>query len=63
MDLARIDKGVVVERMTVAPALADFKPAEMFHPDLHWVDVSSQAQVAVGWHYDGTAFTAPAASA
>ena len=32
----------------------------MFNPALVWVDISSQADVVEGWHFDGTNFTAPA---
>ncbi len=52
---ARIQNGTVAELLKT-----DGDITHMFNPALVWVDVSSQADVAEGWHFDGTTFTAPA---
>ena len=51
---ARIQNGVVAELFTTDGDIAD-----MFHPELVWIDCSSVDGIAVGWAYDGTAFMAP----
>jgi len=52
---ARIQDGIVAEVLKT-----DGDITRMFNPALVWVDVSSQADVTEGWHFDGTKFTAPA---
>lgn len=34
-------------------------PSALYHPSLLWIDVSTMPSVAVGWEYDGAAFTPP----
>ena len=51
---ARIQDDLVAELLKTD---GDIK--SMFHPALVWVDVSSQANVAEGWQFDGTNFTPP----
>lgn len=53
---ARIQNGIVAEVLKT-----DGDITRMFNPALVWVDVSSQTDVAEGWHFDGTQFTKPAA--
>ncbi|MEJ0020742.1 MAG: hypothetical protein WDN25_30170 [Acetobacteraceae bacterium] len=58
---ARIDGGVVVELFTPPPAFAATPIAELFHPDLQWVDVSAlDPQPQPRWTYDGHSFAPPA---
>jgi hypothetical protein len=52
---ARIQNGIVAEVLTT-----DGDITRMFNPALVWVDVSSQAEVTEGWHFDGNSFTPPA---
>ena len=52
---ARIQNGIVAEVLRT-----DGDVTRMFNPALVWVDISSQADVIEGWHFDGTTFTAPA---
>ena len=54
---ARIQDGLIAELLKT-----DGDITNMFNPALVWVDVSSQPNVADGWNYDGTDFTAPAVS-
>lgn len=51
---ARIDGGVVAELFAT-----DGDIAEMFHPDMIWVDCSTVSGIAVGWTFEGQVF-APA---
>ncbi len=50
---ARIENGTVAELLTSAET-----PQTLFHPALHWVDVTGQG-VAVGWREAAGSFTAP----
>lgn len=52
---ARMQNGIVAEVLKT-----DGDITRMFNPALVWVDISSQADVVEGWHFDGTNFTAPA---
>jgi len=52
---ARIQNGVVAETLKTGSDIT-----KMFNPALVWVDVTSQAQVREGWHFDGTQFSPPA---
>ena len=52
---ARIQNGIVAEVLKT-----DGDITHMFNPALVWIDVSSQADIREGWHFDGTHFTAPA---
>jgi len=55
MDYARIYEGAVVELFST-----DGDIAEMFHPDLVWVDVTAtNPKPEVGWLYDGENFAPP----
>lgn len=54
---ARIQDGRVAE---VLKTEGDIK--SMFNPNLVWVDISSQPNVAENWHFDGSKFTAPPAA-
>ncbi len=51
---ARIQDGLVAELLKT-----DGDITSMFNPALVWVDVSSQPDIAEGWHFDGTKFTPP----
>lgn len=51
---ARIQNGTVAEILKT-----DGDITRMFNPALVWMDVSSQADVTEGWHFDGVSFTAP----
>jgi hypothetical protein len=53
---ARIQDGLVAELLTT-----DGDITSMFNPALVWVDVSSQATIVEGWHFDGAEFTPPPA--
>jgi hypothetical protein len=53
---ARIQDNLVAELLKT-----DRDIKSMFHPALVWVDVSSQANIAEGWQFDGTNFTPPPA--
>jgi hypothetical protein len=53
---ARIQDGLVAELLTT-----DGEITSLFHPALVWVDVSSRASIAAGWHFDGANFTPPPA--
>ena len=53
---ARIQDGLVAELLKT-----DGDITSMFNPALVWVDVSSQPNIAEGWHFDGTNFTPPSA--
>jgi hypothetical protein len=53
---ARIQNGIVAELLKT-----DGDITRMFNPALVWVDASSQADLAEGWHFDGTQFTRPTA--
>jgi hypothetical protein len=52
---ARIQNGIVAELLKTEGDIT-----RMFNWALVWVDVSSQADVAEGWHFDGTQFITPA---
>jgi hypothetical protein len=52
---ARVQDSAVAELLTT-----DADPATLFHPALHWVDVTGQ-NVAVGWLVQGNGFAAPPA--
>ena len=52
---ARIENGIVAELLKTEGDIT-----RMFNPALVWVDVSLQADVMQGWHFDGVNFTAPA---
>jgi len=54
---ARIQDGLVAELLKT-----DGDITNMFHPALIWTDVSSQANVAEGWQFDGSNFLPPTAS-
>jgi hypothetical protein len=51
---ARIQDGLVAELLQT-----DGDITSLFNPALTWVDVSSQSDIAEGWHFDGTNFTPP----
>jgi hypothetical protein len=51
---ARIQDGVVAELLTT-----DGDITSMFNPALVWANVTSQPDIAEGWHFDGTKFTPP----
>ncbi|WP_160286407.1 hypothetical protein [Pseudomonas knackmussii] len=51
---ARIEAGAVAELFST-----DGDIAEMFHPDLVWVEVPDGVEVATGWTYEGGEFHAP----
>jgi hypothetical protein len=51
---ARIRSGLVAELLKT-----DGDITSMFNPELVWVDVSAQQDIAEGWQFDGTSFTAP----
>jgi hypothetical protein len=51
---ARIQNGVVAETLKTSSDITT-----MFNPALVWVDVTSQAQVREGWHFDGEQFAPP----
>jgi hypothetical protein len=53
---ARIQDGIVAELIATDADIAD-----MFHPDLRWVDATDAAGVSPGWRYDGAHFSAPEA--
>jgi hypothetical protein len=55
---ARIQDGVVVEFFST-----ELDIATLFHPDLVWVDVTSNPAVTYNWSYAGNAFTAPVGGA
>jgi len=55
---ARIEDGVVAELLTTAGDIA-----EMFHPELTWLDVTAVAGIAEGWTLAGTTFSRPQTSA
>ena len=55
---ARVQEGIVAELLRT-----ELPIAELFHPGLTWVDVSSQLVVAQGWTFDGKRFAKPAAPA
>ena len=61
-NLARIQAGAVVELLALPASLQGYTIAQLFPPEMTWVDVSSQPQVALGWLYNGQAFAAPPAS-
>ena len=50
---ARIEAGSVVELLRT-----ETDPAKLFHPSLHWVEVSNPA-VTVGWLQSATGFSPP----
>jgi len=52
---ARIEGGRVAEFFSTA---SDIK--QLFHPSLIWVDLAGQADVKLGWTFDGKTFAAPA---
>jgi len=49
--------GRVMELVTTAADVG-----MLYHPLLVWMDVSSVQGVALGWHYDGTRWSAPEAA-
>lgn len=51
---ARIEGGVVVELFAT-----DGDIAEMFHPDMVWVEIPTGEEVTCGWTYAGGTFSAP----
>jgi hypothetical protein len=51
---ARIEDGLIAELLRTEDDITS-----LFHPALSWVEVSSQPDIAVGWHFDGTDFTPP----
>ena len=51
---ARIQDGLVAELLQT-----DDDITSLFNPALAWVEVSSQSDIAEGWHFDGTNFTPP----
>ena len=51
---ARIQDGLVAELLQTSRDIT-----AMFCPELIWIEISSHPEVTVGWHYDGTRFTAP----
>ena len=51
---ARIQDGLIAELLRT-----DDDITGLFNPALSWVDVSSQPDIAEGWHFDGTNFTPP----
>lgn len=51
---ARIQDGVVAELLTT-----DADIAEMFHPELTWLDVTTVAGIVEGWTLAGTTFSPP----
>jgi hypothetical protein len=53
----RIADGVVCELVHSDRAIS-----ELFHPALHWVDMTDQAEVAEGWLWDGERAHGPAAA-
>ena len=53
---ARIQDGLVAELLKT-----DGDITSMFHRTLTWVDVSAQANIGEGWHFDGTNFAPPTA--
>jgi hypothetical protein len=53
---ARIRSGLVVELLKT-----DGDITSMFNPELVWVEVSSQPNIAEGWHFDGESFLPPTA--
>lgn len=59
---ARVDGGLVAELIADDDAVP---MADRFHPDIvaALVEVPAGQDVAVGWHWDGEAFGAPAAPA
>ena len=46
---ARMQNGIVAEVLKT-----DGDITRMFNPALVWVDISSQADVVEGWHFDGS---------
>jgi hypothetical protein len=50
---ARIEGGRVAEFFSTA---SDIR--QLFHPSLIWVEVSGQADVKLGWTFDGKTFAA-----
>jgi hypothetical protein len=52
---ARIEGGRVAEFFSTA---SDIR--QLFHPSLVWVDLAGQADVKLGWTFDGKTFAAPA---
>jgi hypothetical protein len=51
---ARVQDGVVAELLKTSSDVT-----QMFHPSLVWVDVSSNAAIREGWHFDGKEFSGP----
>lgn len=51
----RIEDGRVAEFFSTA---SDIR--QLFHPSLVWVDLAGQADVKLGWTFDGKTFAAPA---
>ena len=51
---ARIQDGRVAALVTTAAGIET-----LYHPSLHWIDVSAVHGVAVGWDYDGTHCSRP----
>ena len=51
---ARIQDGLIAELLQT-----DDDITSLFNPALSWVEVSSQPDIAEGWHFDGTNFTPP----
>lgn len=51
---ARIDGGIVVELFST-----DGNIAEMFHPDLIWVEIPEGETPVEGWGYNGETFSPP----
>jgi len=52
---ARIEDGRVAEFISTA---SDIR--QLFHPSFVWVDLAGQADVGLGWTFDGKTFAAPA---
>ena len=59
--IGRIQAGVVAEVMAVPAELQGFTLAQLWHPSLDWVDLSSQPSVEQGWLFNGSSFSAPPA--
>ena len=55
---ARIQNGVVAETLKTSSDIT-----KMFNPTLVWIDVTTQAEVREGWHFDGKKFSPPPESA
>jgi hypothetical protein len=55
---ARLDQGSVVELLTT-----DGDILAMFHPELHWVDVTDVPAATYGWRLEGAIVVPPQTTA